>query len=119
MRAVALVLALADVAFEAGPHLCTYTYAIALLDFLDVLANVDSFAHNLMADTQGALEVAPSTCYGVNIGSAHTATLDLHINIGIAEGFRREFGLLELMPCFGRINCEALESLRVTHGFCM
>lgn len=118
MRAVVLVLVPADRALEAGPDLRTNTDAVALLDGLDVLAHADGLADNLVAYAEGALELSPSAGDGVDVGPADAAALDLDVNVGLGEGLGLELGPLELVPCLGRVDGEALKGVWVSHFGC-
>lgn len=118
MRAVLLVLALADIALEAGPHLGTNADAIALLDLGHVLTDLDGLADHLVTDTERTLEVTPAAGDGVNVGPAHAAALNLDVDVVIAKRLGLELVTVELVPGLGRVNDEALESLWVAHFEC-
>lgn len=118
MRAVILVLALADIALQAGPHLGTNTNAIAHLNLLHVLADLDGLANNLVTDAERTLEVAPAAGDGVDVRPADAAALDLDVDIVILKRLGLELVAVELVPGLGRVNDEALESVWVAHFEC-
>ena len=115
MRAVVLVLALAHIALQAGPHLGANADAIALLDLRHVFADLDGLADNLVADAQRTLELAPAAGDGMHIGPADAAALDLYVDIVIPKRLGLELVAVELVPGLGRVNNEALESVWVAH----
>ena len=73
MRAIILVIRLADLAFEARPNLGSNAYTIANFDRRHLVANLDGFADDFVADAKWEIGRAPSTGNGVYIGSANTA----------------------------------------------
>lgn len=118
VRAVVLVLVLAVGALEAGPDLRTHADAVALLDGLDVLAHPDGLADDLVAYAEGSLKLSPPAGDGVDVGPAHAAALDLDVNVGLGKGLGLELAPLELVPCLGRVDGEALEGIWVAHVGC-
>lgn len=116
MRAVVLVLALAEVALQTRPDFSTDTDAVSLLDERHCLADSDGLAYDLVADAEWPLEVAPAAGHCVHVGSADTAALDLNVDIMVLERLGRELLLLELLAGLGGVDAEAGECVRVAHG---
>lgn len=80
--AVILICGLALRALETRPDLGSHAHAVSLLDpGPDSLADLDSLADDLVADTERPFVVTPAARDGVDIGAAHAARLDLHVNI--------------------------------------
>lgn len=80
--AVILVCGLALRALETRPDLGSDAHAVSLFDArADGLADLDSFANHLMADAEWPFVVTPAARDGVDIGTAHAAGLDLHVDI--------------------------------------
>ena len=119
VRAVVLVGSLAVGALEAGPDLRADADTIALLDGLDVLADSDSLAHDLVAYAERTLKLAPAAGDGVHVRAADAAALDLDIDVGLGKGLGLEFASLELVPCLGRVDGEALKGIWVAHLGCL
>lgn len=67
VRAVVLICALALLALETTPDLGANTDSVALLYLLDILANLDSFSNNFVADAERTLVIAPSSGNGVSV----------------------------------------------------
>lgn len=67
MRAVVLVVTLALRALQAGPDLGSNANTVTLLDGLDLGADLDGFADDLVAYADGQGSTAPATVDGVNI----------------------------------------------------
>lgn len=93
-----------------------YSDALALLNALHTVANVDSLANNLVSDTQRPLVISPAAGDGVDIGATDSAHLDLDVDIVGTEWLGLELLLLELRPRLGRGNAVALEGVWVAHG---
>jgi hypothetical protein len=68
-----------------------------------------------VANGEGELLLAPSAVDRVNIASAHSAALDLDIDVVVAEGLRLEFVLVELQPSIRSIDLETGELLGIRH----
>lgn len=116
VRAIILVRSLALRALEARPNLGADADAVALLDpGPDGLANLDSLTNHLVADTQGALIVAPAACDGVDVRAAHAAGLDLDVDVLVPERLGRQLLLFKLVPSFGPCDAEALECVWISH----
>lgn len=102
-RAVVLLVGLAVVAVQARPDLRTNTNSVADLDGLDIAANLDSSANDLVANAKRHGSIAPSTCLcqhdalvfyfeseaptgdRVNVGATDTACIDGNVNVALAE----------------------------------
>jgi len=67
VRAVVLIGTLADLALETRPDLRADANAVALLDLLDILADVDGSPYNLMADIEGSFKITLAAGHGVDV----------------------------------------------------
>ena len=119
MRAIVLVGIFAVGALEASPDLCADADTITLLDGLDVLADPDGLANDFVAYAERTLELAPAASDGVHVGAADAAALDLDVDVGPGKGLGLEFASLELVPCLGRVDGEALKGIWVAHLGCL
>ena len=68
-----------------------------------------------MANTQREVLVSPSTTDCVKITGAHTASLDLDVDIVIAERLWLELIQMEFGPFLRILNLETFERFRVNH----
>ena len=109
VRAVVLVVRLADFALEASLDLSSDPNAVSDLAGGHPFADLQDFADDLMADADGQWAFAPATGDGVDVGSADTASLDLDIDITVLEWL-----WLELRKRSIRDATRALSS-RVSH----
>lgn len=91
LGAVVFVLVLAEVALEAGPDLGADADAVADFEVLDVLADLDGFADDFVADAEGAFVVAPAAGDGVKVGAADAAGGDFDVDVVVAEWLWLEF----------------------------
>lgn len=96
VRAVVLVVALALWALQASPDLSTHTNTVALLDRLDLRADLDGLAYNLMPDTDRKWRATPSAIDGVHVGSADTAAFNLDINVVVTKDFGFELASMSV-----------------------
>jgi hypothetical protein len=102
MWAVILICGLALRALEARPHLGSHADAVALFDpGPNGLADLDSLADHLMADTERAFIITPAARYSMDIRATHAARLDLYVNVIVPERLGSQLFLLELIPCLG------------------
>lgn len=91
LRAVVLVVGFALRALHARLYLSTNTNTVSSLELLDLGSDSQDLADDLVADADGLCgELSPSTCNGVDIGAADTATLVLNVNIVVLEDLGRE-----------------------------
>jgi hypothetical protein len=98
MGAIVLVCALANIALQASPHLCTNTNSVSLLELRHVLANLDDLADDFMADTKGTLELSPPSGNSMDVRSTNAAALNLNIDVALLELLGRQLVLLILVP---------------------
>jgi hypothetical protein len=112
---IVLVLGLAEVALQTRLDLSADADAVTLSDAADVLAHADCAADNLVADAEGALEIAPAARHGVHIGAAHAAGIDFDVDIVVLKGLGLELSLVELVPCLRPDDAETSEGIRVSH----
>ena len=105
MWAIILLIRLAELAFQACPDLSADTDTVTNLDGSHLVADFNGLANDLVADTNGERAVAPSASNGVNVGTTHTAALDLDINVTIFERFG-----LELWQWLGERSLGALHA---------
>lgn len=68
-----------------------------------------------MADAQGTLVLAPAASDSVKVRPADAAAFDLHINVVIFKGFRRESFFGEFVPRAGPCGAETGELFWITH----
>ena len=92
VRAVVLVIRLADLALQAGPDLCTNTNAVANLDGSDLVADLDGVANDFVAHAKGKACFAPATGDGVDVATADTTGFDSDVDITLAEWLWFELG---------------------------
>jgi len=118
VRAIVFICALTLRALEAGPHLSANADSVASLDALNIVSHLDGLAYNLMADTQWALVLSPTARDSVDVRAAHTAGLDLNIDVIGAKWLGRQLILMELVPRLWTIDTEARECIRITHFIC-
>lgn len=97
--AIVLVVAFALRALQAGPDLSTDADTVALLDGLDLGADLDGLADDLVADADGQRCTTPAAVDCVNIATADTAALDLDVDVVVAEdlGFELEQSVWALL----------------------
>jgi hypothetical protein len=62
LRAVVLLIRFAVVTLQARPDLCTDTNSVTDLDSLDIVADLDSPADDLVANAQRHRSVSPAAC---------------------------------------------------------
>lgn len=115
MRAIVLILRLAQLTLQARPDLGANSDTIALLDVLDGLSDLDSLADHLVADAKRALEFTPATSDGVDVRAANTTALDLDVDVMVLERLGLELVLVVFGPSLGRVDDEALKSVWVAH----
>lgn len=65
--AVVFLVSLAVAAVQVGLDLGTDTDAVADLDSLDVLADLDGLANDLVADANGERALAPAACVQIRL----------------------------------------------------
>lgn len=97
MRAIVLIVALALRALQAGPDLSANANAISLFDSLDLRANLDGLADDLVTDADWQRTSAPTTVDGVDVTAAHAAAFDLDIYIIVTEDLGFELVGLALL----------------------
>ena len=113
--AVVLLVRLAVIARQICLDLRSYAHTIADFDSLDIFADLDGLADNLMTNTDGQWTFAPAAVDGVNIGSADTAAVDGNVDVAVFEGLELEFLFFEVLPVFLVFNHEARGLLWVRH----
>jgi hypothetical protein len=86
LLAVGHVAVLAVNTLEARLGLGTNTDAVADLDVLNLLANTDSLANNLVANAARVGSWAPAGRKHVNVRTADTAVGDLDVDVGLLKG---------------------------------
>lgn len=86
MWAIVLIVTLALWALQARPNLGTDTSTVADLECRDLGANFYDLANDLMTDGDWCWRFTPTSCDGMNIGTADTTALNLDVNIVVAEG---------------------------------
>ena len=85
MGAVVLVVALALLALQTRPDLSSNTNTIPDLCAGDLVADLDSLANDLMSNTDGQGDFAPSSSDSMNIRATDTTALNLDVNVVGAE----------------------------------
>ena len=88
--AIVLLVCLAVLARQVGADLRTNTHAVADLDGLHVLADLDSLADDLVADANGERAAAPAAVDGVDIAAADAAAVDGDVDVAVFEGLELE-----------------------------
>lgn len=80
--AVILLVGLAIVAREVGTNLSSNTNSVSNLDVLDLKADLDSFANDLVAYAKRKRNILiPPASNGVNIRCADTTSVDGDVNV--------------------------------------
>lgn len=90
MWAIIFLIRLAKFAFQACLDLSTDTHAIPDLDGGHLIADLDGFTDDFMADTDWERAVSPTTIDGMNIGATYATALDLDVDVAIFERFGLE-----------------------------
>ena len=90
MRAIVLLVCLAELALQACLDLSAHTDTISNFDTSHFVANLDGLAYDLVTDADGQRAISPATVDRVDIGAADTATLDLDVNVAVFERLRFE-----------------------------
>ena len=85
MRAIVLVVGLADLALEARLDLSADTDAVANLAGGHFVTSFDHFTDNLMTNADWQRAVPPAPVDGMKVGAADTAGFDLNIDIAVFE----------------------------------
>lgn len=94
--------ALSAVGLQARSCLRANTDAVALLDVLDVLSDLDCLADDLMANNAGVGRRVPAGAERVDVGTADTAVGNLNIDVVVGERLGRV--LLPLHLALGRLG---------------
>lgn len=102
MWAVVLVIALALLALQARPDLSAHTNAVSDLDAGNLVADPDSMANDLVANADRKRNFAPAPVDGVDIRGAHSAALDLDIDIVGAKLLGFELCSFSVLNWIGR-----------------
>lgn len=137
VRAVVLLVRLAVVAGEIGLDLSANADAVADLDCLHVLADLDGFADDLVADADWQWALAPSAGDRVDIAATDTAALNSDVDVAVLEWLELELCdalvrpqevddvkedpyllLLKVLPVLLVLDHETLGSLWVRHLCC-
>lgn len=90
MRAVVLIVGLAELALQAGLDLSADTNTVSNLDGRHLVTDFDRLANDLMTDANGERAIAPTASDGMNIRAANPAALDFDVDITVFELFRFE-----------------------------
>ena len=92
MRAIILIVRLADLALQASSNLSTDTNTVPNLNCRHFVAHLDCLANDLVTDTEGKRDISPASGYAVDITAANTTAVDLDIDVTIFEwlGFELE-----------------------------
>ena len=87
---IILIVTLALRAFQTRPNLSSHTHSISRLDCLDFRSNVDCVSDDFVAHCQGHGSFAPTSIDFVHVGSTHTTTFNLDVDVMIPEflGFK-------------------------------
>jgi len=85
VRAIIFLIGFAELAFQACLDLSTHTDAVPNFDSCHFVPDLDSLANDFMTDADGKGAVSPAAGDSVHIGTTHTATLDLDINVTVFE----------------------------------
>lgn len=90
MRAVVLVVGLADLALETGLDLSADTDTVANFTGRHFVANLDHFPNDFMTHANGQWAFAPAASDCMDVGAADTACFDLNVDVAILEWLRLE-----------------------------
>lgn len=96
LGAVVLVISLARAAVQARPDLRANTDAVADVDALDIRADADGVADDLVADDERELGLAPAAGERVHVRGADTAVRDRDLDVILVEVFRLELFYFEI-----------------------
>lgn len=88
--AVVLLVGLAVVAGQVGLDLRSHADAVADLDRLHVLADLDGFTDDFVTNAEGHGGLAPAAADGVNVRRADTTSVDGNVNVAVFEGLEGE-----------------------------
>lgn len=115
MLTVRLIVVLALSAGQARVNLGADADAVADLGEGDLWANLEDLADDLMANSEWVGALAPVSRDGVLVRGANAASLDLNIDIIVAQGPWRPRTLLEVGPFLGTGGLETGELLGIRH----
>ena len=73
VRAIVLIVRLANLALKASPDLSSDTYPITNLDCRHLVSNLDGFANDLVTDAKRQISCTPAACDCVYIRTTDTA----------------------------------------------
>ena len=90
VRTVVLLVGLAVGAGQVCLNLRTDTDTVTFLDGLDILANPDSLANDLVANAERHRSITPAAIDGVQVRSADTAALNGDIDVAVLESLELE-----------------------------
>ena len=85
MRAVVLVVLLADVTLQAGLNLSSHANTVSDLDGLDLVADLDRMANDFVTDAKGERAATPTSADGVDVTGANTASLNGNVDVVVLE----------------------------------
>ena len=94
MRAVVLVVSLAELALQAGPDLRSNTNTVSDLDGCHLLADLDSLTNDFVTDADWERAIAPTASDCMDIRAADAAALDLDVDVTVFKflGFKLRMG---------------------------
>lgn len=106
MRTIVLIIGLAHFALQASPNLSANTDTVSDLDGRYLFTNLDGLTNDFVSDTEWERGFSPAAGDGMDVGTAHTAGLNLDINVTIFEGlcFELENLLLAVDRCDSEIQ---------------
>lgn len=95
MRAVVLVVSLAELALQAGPDLSSNTNTVSNLDGCHLIADLDSLADDFVTDADWERAFAPTASDCMDIRAADAAALNLDVDVTVFKvlGFELRTGV--------------------------
>lgn len=134
MRAVVLIVRLANIALEAGSDLSTHAHTITHFASRHLITNPNCLTNDLVAYANWQRSLAPASIDSVYVGATDTASINLDVNVTILEWFYIELPekslsidkainlgaiiylfLLEVAPFVLRIDHKPFELIWVRH----
>ena len=92
MRAVVLIVGLAELALQTGTDLGANTNTVSNFDRCHLIADFDRLANDFMTNADRERAVAPSASDGVHIRAAYSAALNFDVDITIFKLLGFELG---------------------------
>lgn len=85
MRAVVLIVSLAELALQAGTDLSTNTNTVSNLDGCHLVADLDSLADDFVANADWKRAFTPTSSDCMDIRTTDSAALNLDVDVTVFE----------------------------------